>query len=431
MSRTRAATWASAAILALAAPASSQVEDGAFETPPVLGAAALLGAEALRGPTHAVEPEVPTDGFMARFTIQSAHGTFVVRGRELARIRLHEIGAMDELDRQVPAEVFAEGMKEAAVETGQALGRAVSNPKETIAGIPAGVGRFFERTVRVGATGFQKIGDRIEENRAAGQEFGAEEAGMVAGRSAELAVDAYGRSDERRRIAKELRVDPYTTNEVLEKKLTAVANAAFAGSFGVKLATSMIPGGKVVRSSTLVSDWVWETPPGELYVRIENELTALGVPLPQIDEFLRHTEYSLTLQVALSAALTRMDGVAGRREVVDLALGVASPDQARFVVASTALLARHHAESAPLTRIGAPGPIAGWTRAGELVVLAPVDHLSWTQRLASRLSDPEFAATPIYGSRVLGITGTASDRARVAIQQRGWVLQENLAPALD
>jgi hypothetical protein len=51
--------------------------------------------------------------------------------------------------------------------------------------------------------------------------------------SGKVAAAAFGYDDQRRRIARELGVDPYSTNPVLTKMLDDIASAAFAGGLGI------------------------------------------------------------------------------------------------------------------------------------------------------------------------------------------------------
>src|SRR5450755_2768254 len=58
-----------------------------FETPPILRAQELAPATLLNGTGFHVDPEVPTDGLTAHFTLQSDVGTFNADGLEMLRIR--------------------------------------------------------------------------------------------------------------------------------------------------------------------------------------------------------------------------------------------------------------------------------------------------------------------------------------------------------
>ena len=101
-------------------------------------------------------------------------------------------------------------------------------------------------------------------------------------------------------------VDPYTTNPVLKKELDRVAWAAFAGGLGVDVLASRVPGGRLVQSTSLVTDWIYEKPPGDLKVWIEKSLKDMGVDQATTDLFLRQKYWTMTTQSALVMALEKI-----------------------------------------------------------------------------------------------------------------------------
>jgi hypothetical protein len=397
-------------------PAAAQ---DAFESPPILPATDFISPDRLQGEGYRVDPAVPTDGFRAHFTLYTDYGEFRVVGSDLLEARLREVAAMRELERMSRGKVFASSLQSGAVDTGAGLKHAAENPKETAQGLPEGVGRFFQRAARAGKSGVQKIEDQQTARRESGDAFGAEHAEQAAGQAASVTADAMGLDEERRKLAKQLGVNPYTTNEVLSRKLDEIAKAAFAGSLGVRVATSAIPGGRLISTTTRVNDWVWDTPPGDLRVAIDRELRALGATQDSVDRFLRHPAYSLTMQATLQVALSEMEGVEGRVDVLPWALSAESPDDARFVVLSVHRLARYHREVAPLASIEIPGPLAGRTRAGELAVVVAVDYLAWTKNLSGFASQPDPAT-----ARSFWLSGRVSPRTRAELTERGWAIHE-------
>lgn len=63
-----------------------------YETPAVLSAAQLLGPE-VAGATYRVREPVPTDGYMARFSIDSDFGEFECIGITQVKTRIREMAA--------------------------------------------------------------------------------------------------------------------------------------------------------------------------------------------------------------------------------------------------------------------------------------------------------------------------------------------------
>jgi len=392
-----------------------------FETPPVLAAADLAPASLLRGPRFYVEDEVPTDGFLATFTIHSDFGTFVARGPGMLAFRVHEIGALRELDALAQGEVAKEGLKAELQDTGESLRILAERPVETAKGIPAGVGRFFKRVARAGKTSVQEFGDLRRQRASEGGSY-TEVAVEVAKATGRATADIFGYDDARRDLAKQLAVDPYTTNEVLYKKLDEVARAGFAGKLTVSLAKSLIPGSVALSAATTASDWVWDTPPGELEVMIDRKLGELGVSQDEIDLLLRHPSYTLTYLSMLMAALEDLEGVAGLEQTVGWALTATSYEDARFIMDSAMMLAQFHRSESPIEKVLAVGPLVGQTKAGGLVAMGPVDYLSWTGDASEFARREDLAAA----RRSLWLSGRASPRARKELESAGWVVREQV-----
>ncbi len=113
--------------LALAQPA--------FQAPPVLSARELLPPEMLAGPHFQVEDRVPTDGLLGHFTLRSGFGTFVAPGRELLRIRIAELPAIQHLEATSQTDVFL-----------QAAGNAAAKPVDGSRDHPVGGDPIGQRT---------------------------------------------------------------------------------------------------------------------------------------------------------------------------------------------------------------------------------------------------------------------------------------------
>lgn len=398
-----------------------------FESPPMLQAKDIAPRGVLlQGPRYRVDDAVPTDGFLASFTIRSDFGTIEARGPGVLRMRLGEVAALAELEKMENSEVFLDALKRSASSLGSAVVNVVTNPVEVAKGIPAGVGRFFGRVARDTKTAAQKLGD-IKEGREAGAPRGAEAAtnppnlavagGVATGRAVR---DILGYDEQRRHLAKTLGVDPYTTNPVLKKRLEDVAWAAFAGGLGIDVLASKIPGGTLVKSTSVLSDWVYDKPPGDLRVWIEKCLRDMGVNQETVDLFLRQRYWTLTTQTALVLALEELKEVEGRGDVLDTAVTVESEDQARYLALGFSLLAREH-KATPLKAIIGGKPI-GMTRDGRVVVTAPVDYICWTEEVAAFAAREDLLAN----RPTAVITGQFSPRARAQLTRVGWKMRENV-----
>lgn len=408
-----------------------------YEKPATLNAADLFPDIPIKGEHYTIQRKVPTDGYLTRAVIESEFGEFVALGPGMLEMRLHELDALVKLQTLEASEEFQRGAKDSANEKWEGLKQVYEKPKEAAAGLSDGVSRFFKRTYRAGKTGAQTISD-VYNDRVPGQAEGAganlpgkaatqtiqdEESKYkkAAQASGSTAVNILGFDDSRRKLAKRLKVDPYTTNPVLDEKLDEVTWSIFAGDFGIDLATSLIPGSIVVTGSSLVSDWVWDTSPGDLRVKIEKTMLGLGISQQDVDSLLRHRSYPLSYQAALSASLAAIGKVDGVTSIMPLTLSVTTVDQALFVVNSLRMLQKYHETVKPLTAIVSQGTVYAQDKDGNTVVAAPVDYLSWTEQMDRFSGHSRFTDS----QPTLYIAGAFSDMAKSKLQQRGWQLHEN------
>ena len=408
-----------------------------YEPPPSIPFDTAFPDVAIKGEHYSVEPSVPTDGFLTRAVIKSEFGDFIALGPGMLEIRLHEIDALAKLQTFEASDEFQRGAKESAQQKMSSLKQIYDKPKEAAAGISKGVSRFFKRSYRATKTGVQTVNDVIHDKTPGSIEgAGAKLPGSAqsqalpdseskykkaAKASGSTAVNILGFDDSRRKLAKRLGVDPYTTNPVLDEKLDEATWSIFAGDFGIDLATSLIPGSIVITTSGLVTNWVWDTPPGDLRVKIEQSLLGLGVSQEDIDRLLRHRAYPLSYQAALTVSMEAMGTVDGHEDIMPLALSVVTVDQARFVVNTLRMLQRYHETVQPLKEFGVQGTVFAATENDTLVVAAPVDYVSWSEMLDRFSANNRFSSKP----RELHLAGTMTQAARSHLKERGWELHEN------
>lgn len=407
------------AMLTTGSVSSVRAESG-YEVPPVLRASDLAPEDLLQGPQYRVANEVPTDGLLTRFSIQSDFGPFDATGPGMLRVRVGEVRGLAELEKMSKSEVFVHALAESAKRTGQSLVSAATHPKETVKGVPQGVGRFFQRVGRSVKTGAQKAQDHYQAGGAEGKSAG-ENAADVAGATGRATANILGYSDARRRLAKQVEVDPYTTNPVLAAKLDEMGEAAFVGELGLTLGTGAVPVLALVNHAAWFSNLVWDTPAGDLKVMVDKKLGAMGVAQDDVDRFLRHPQYSLTLQVALATDLDAMSSASGRAAVIPLALSVTSEEQARFVVGAVAILARYHKTVGPIAKVRVAGTVLGKGKDGALIVPAPVDYVAWTERVAKFARRPDLRSS----KRGIWLPGQVSERTGRELVALGWTVHEH------
>ena len=149
-----------AAALTVVPPVAAQE----FETPPTLRAADVLPGEALKGPHHEVADQVASDGVGLVFTIRSTFGTFVAPSRELAELRIAEVGAIAQLKELGRGEMFASGMVDSVKRKAETLQNVVEDPEGTVHGMGRGLKGLFDR----GRQAAEDAGDLVQSGDAAG-----------------------------------------------------------------------------------------------------------------------------------------------------------------------------------------------------------------------------------------------------------------------
>ena len=389
-----------------------------FERPPTLPARQLAPASLLSGNGFHVNNQVPTDGLLAHYTIQSDVGIFQANSTEMLKIRVAEIPAIQELSKTSKTKVFAQSVATNAARPIAAAGQMVMHPVETAKGLPAGVGRFFGR---VGLAG-----KRLKEAATEPEEASAgEKAGEFAKRTGQATRDVFGYEQERRELAKKLHVDPYTTNPVLSKQLDDFALTAFRAHVGVTTTMSVfIPGSMAITATRVVSQWVWDIPRADLIVKNEKGLQEMSVPEATIRAFTHNPIFPLSVQTAFIANLQRLSGVPGSVNAVALASTAESEEQARFLTDAVGMLARYHETQTPIVKLMVRKAIIGQDRNGAIVVQAPVDYVSWTQDMSYFARRPDLQGH----RRIVWLTGQFSPLARKNFQSLGWVINEKVNP---
>jgi hypothetical protein len=378
----------------------------AVEPMPTLDAATLAPAGLLNGAGYTVDATAPVVGYMGQFTLRAPSGTFSADGTEMLAIRVGELASISQLSQLSQSRVFADALAASAMKTGAAIGQAVMNPVDTISGIPAGVGRFFQST-----------GTAI--SRAAQSNNGANSA-----QRADATMDLLGVNKAKRQIAKQVGADPYTTNPVLAKQLNDLGQAAFSGGVSLDVALAVTTAGvaTAISATAKVSNLVWDKSPEDIRTINEQKLAAMGVGADTVRAFVTNRWLTPTVAVPLVDALVEMPAAKGRAAVVALAGTVASEGEARFMLNAVSMARRIGTERDPVVALELVGRIVVVrTRDGRVDVPAPVDYVAWTEPVKAFAERKNAKG----GQRNVLITGLASARAREGLQATGWTVQEH------
>jgi hypothetical protein len=415
----RRAVAAACAVLAAAAVHAA----AGFEAAPTFEAAKILPAAQVKGPHHAVEARVPLQGLYRQYKITSDYGAFGADGDLLLLIRLKEVDALARLAETSEAEVALKAVGGALGGAAKGAAHAVANPKETVEGIPGGVGKMFGRVGRKAKRTAEKGKEEIAGDDSKPAEADSKSTtAAAADATASAAKGVLGVSAGRRRWAQELGVDPYTSNPVLGAALDKVGQIDAAGRFTTKL----VPGMALVSTVASVDKLVYAKSPEELLKHIEERLKAIGVS-DQLSKDLRlNKNIRVSLQARIVAALDALGGVADRAAFLERADAIDSETAAFYYADSAEMLERFHRTKGALARlVPANGAAVALTKDGRLVHLVPADYVPWTSQVGQAVDGAVQRAKEDFPSARLEawITGDASDRTRQELTGRGWKIQ--------
>jgi len=254
---------------------------------------------------------------------------------------------------------------------------------------------------------------------------GAPESKSAAATAADATGDAaksvLGVSAGRRRWAKELGVDPYTSNPVLGAALDKVGQIDAAGRF----ATKLVPGVGALSMVANVNALVYAKSPDELLKYNEEHFKAMGATAAQIKALRGNKNIRLGVETRIVAALDALSGVADRAAFLGRAAAVDSEAGGLYYATSAEMLARFHAAS-PLARlVPAQGAAVALTKDGRLVHLVPADYVPWTQPVAQAVGVAVQRAKEDFATAKpeVWITGDASARTSKELAARGWKIE--------
>lgn len=401
----RIITLAGLALLIATAAGGARAAD--VENPPVFKAGQLLGAQ-VQGPGYKVADKVPSDGYVRIYTLQTPWGPVVVHGDHRLQTRFKELAAIDAMERTSNSQEFGDALVKAGLKPVQFAGKLVTDPVDTVKNTVSGVGNLFS-----------SIGSGIR-NR---------------GKTQESAVQSItGAAKQRRLIAYNYGVDPYSQFPPLKQMLDQMSNAAAAGGLVVTGAFIAIPGaaGTVisnVSTAGTLNDMVRDYSAAQLLDMNRKSLLKMKVSPAIVDRLLANPNYTPTDMTAMTGALAGMGKLKNLDALLGLAADAATRDDADFMRWRIELMASYQQKMRAITGFvaiaGVPMPMATTPDNG-LLGIFPLDALSWTASTSGAITSITEAARAqgFTGPMKLVITGTATPLASKQLTKLGWSLQQ-------
>ena len=399
--------------VALISPASAQ-SPTTYEQGVLLDASSLLPPELVRGTSYRVRTQVPTDGYLAHFQIDSDFGAFDAIGVPQALQRIREMEAIRTLVETSKSDLFAEGLKRSIEQPIAAVKNIVKNPVESLKEAPKTVGHFFGSIGSAIGRGVEKAKDR---NSGEGPELAAGEIGR---NLSETAKNVAGFGKAKLETAKQLGVDPYSDNVRLQEEIDKVTWAFFAGGLPLRVGAAVASAGVAVAATKIVGlpEDTYLLTPAELELRDGRALSAMGVTNEDITAFRLNRALSITRRHLIVTSLEALPKATGRGSLIQQANACKSPEEADFLIAALAILEdRQRMGVTDYVSLEVLGRLPGGMNSkGQLEVPAPVDHVTWTPEVAGFASRADLVSK----SKLLVHTGRLSPAASAGFLAAGW-----------
>ena len=396
----------------------------AYEAPRTFTAAELLKPAQVKGPHYTVAAAVKTEGYLHVFEISSDYGPLEAEGEAMLLMRLHEVGALAELDQVSKSEVFLKAAGTSVLNVGKGAAAAVKDPAATAKGIGGGVKRFGTNLGRKAKRTGDKAVDSVasdDDKKAEGEQKSTTDKAAAAGTG--MAYSMLGVNKAARKWAQKVGVDPYTTNPILKKALSDLGQIDAAGGIAAKV---VVPIPMVVSGTASVGNLVWAKDPEEVLKINEQKFTELGVGGDVIKQLYLSKGFSLSLHTRFATNLAEVK-VPGCADYVATAAESDTEREALFFVESAEMLARFHKTAPVVALLPDSRALVAKTRDGRAVVMLPVDWVRWTEAYEKALGEVETRAKAELGATKLEMrmTGTMSAVAKKEMAGRGWTVVEN------
>jgi hypothetical protein len=403
-----------AAITALVAGDAGVAANENFDVPADESPAASLTPAQVAGKNFKIRDPVHSDGLMHRYVVESRFGEFEAYGRDELDLRLREIAALTEISETSESEVALKAVARGLEEDVKSVVSVVTNPVDTVLGIPRGIGHLLGgyRARAEEITG--KVKDSVSNDAEGVDTPSAEQTKRLARKY----VDRYmGLSKAERRWYAKLDIDPYTRNEVLRRAVRRLAKVDSGVSFGMKFVAAGVPYAGEARRAL---DAIYNEDPAVLRKKRRQALAGFGLTTAEVERFENILLLDPTRQEALVDAMNTLEGAQGREELLRTAMSVTSEVEVEVFLRSARLLLHTHARR-PIARIvaGLRLPCAQFAD-GRVAVFGAFDAVQWTTEVAGYEGAILGALPADVPAREVWLSGTVSPRARAALEQRGW-----------
>jgi hypothetical protein len=365
------------------------------------------------GDNYSIKNPVMSDGLLRIYTLTTPYGEFTVHGDQMLRMRVNELAALYELEKIANSESYGKALLDAGLSPFRYTGRLIADPKKTVGDTMSGIGTMFGRISSDLSNMGKTPGDPIS--------------GLL------------GVTDQRRKLATKVRIDPYTDFPPVDAKLSRLAEAAVAGGLTVSAAMMAVPVttvGIVVSNlgtaSTIegvrIDELARDQTASQIFDLNRQKLRAMSADSELVEALLVNRYYTPIDMAVLVAALDNMPNVEDRTVFLQRAAQIETRSLAYFMRRHAEMLKNHQSRGVAFARFvslgGYPFNVA---RDGRILGVMPIDALAWTETIADvlRICAADARKVSATGQVELRITGMATPRAKRELKALGWRVVEN------
>lgn len=371
------------------------------DLPIMLQADQVLTNDLLKGKNYTVDATVRNDGLINTYTLETEYGTVSAESTVELKMRIDELNAllvMEEIER---TEVFKDAVVSGVKATGEGIVELVTSPIDTTTEMVKGIGQFLSNI------GEALVSDDPDQDNV-------------------LKV-ALGYDAAKRKFAYEFGISPYSEYEPAMDRLGEIARSAVAGGMAPKVALAAVDHdlatiAQISGTMRGMQKLVRDNPPNKLRKINHDKLRDMQVSEELAEAILDNYNYDPYEETLLIGELETMQ-VIGRELFIRRATLVTEKSTAIYYRTLAQLIGSYHRKIEPVEAIvDTVGVINLQRKDGGRVLLTPVDHVFWTQKLAAKIDSFEQAldVDDVAISKELWLSGRIDPAARKQFEAHGW-----------
>ncbi len=357
---------------------------------PALALADIAGIDALPDGIRIAEP-VQVRDFLAQFEVSNGTGKYLVEGVETLNLRIAEEAALTRLlDLESTPELAERLAKIKHIEP--------IHDSRTEGMRGRGPARFFRSRE-----------DQLVKNLIALQRPMLEKA----------LSERY--NPTLRALSERLHIDPYSTHPQLRARLDRLVAAMVEDE---ALAEALLAAVKAPEAPEIaVDERLWRSSPAVLRSEGIEAMMKMGVAYRASERFFGNPYISPTLALQWLQAQAELGPTPGADAMVMLGVAAESEAEIRMLITQLRWAGAFADRNDPIAAFNVQRQAPTFrTRGNRVVVLLPVEHLSWTKPFA------EFAERPdmLGSAKLIWVSGEVSEAAQEGLKANGWSLRKNL-----